>query len=108
MKDSAVVAPERKGGLKSGLVRAARHAPAQRSASASKTVRTQSVAPPDTSNHTLRELLKSLRNSTDIGEIRTCPRRSSESYFTSNSRMPKRANRRGGFYGAKTVAGIGR
>ncbi len=65
-----MVAQERKGGLKGGLVRAARHTPAQRSASASMTVRTRSAATPDNPDRALRDLLKSLRASTDIAEIR--------------------------------------
>lgn len=92
-KNSAAVALGRKGGLKGGVARAARLTPAQRSASASKAVRARwakagkAVAPqrevdgqgsvvdvagiPGASDHSLAVLLRRLRTTTDIAEIRT-------------------------------------
>ena len=85
-KNSAAVALGRKGGLKGGLARATSLTPAQRSASASKAVRARwakagKLAPevkqgsvadttPDTSDRALGSLLKRLRTTSDIAEIR--------------------------------------
>jgi hypothetical protein len=83
-KNSAAVAPGRRGGLKGGLARAARLTPAQRSASASKAVRARWTkagktvaskellpdATPDTSDRRLASLLMQLRASTDLAEVR--------------------------------------
>jgi hypothetical protein len=93
-KNSAAVALGRKGGLKGGLARAARLTPAQRSESASKAVRARwakagkaaasnrvaqgkrsgaSAAPSvtDTSDQSLAALLKQLRATSDIAEVRS-------------------------------------
>ena len=81
-KNSAAVTLGRRGGLKGGVARAASLTPAQRSASASKAVRARwakagKVVPPlaadqlpDTSDSALAALLKRLRTTTDIAEIR--------------------------------------
>lgn len=79
-KDSAAVTLGRRGGLKGGVARAASLTSAQRSASAGKAVRARwakagkVVSPPeplpDTSDHALAALLKRLRTTADIAEIR--------------------------------------
>ena len=81
-KDSAAVTLGRRGGLKGGVARAASLTSAQRSASAGMAVRARwakagkvvsPTAPdplPDTSDHALAALLKRLRTTADIAEIR--------------------------------------
>ncbi|HEX4138188.1 MAG TPA: hypothetical protein VHY84_26500 [Bryobacteraceae bacterium] len=81
-KNAAAVILGRKGGLKGGIVRAARLTPEQRSASARKAVRARRAkagkavaadriaSTPDTSDHALARLLIRLRMATDPAEIR--------------------------------------